>query len=162
MNKIKKKDIVVICLMIAVCCVPIVLFGISEVQYSNLTDGMIEHYAVITDIAYDVGRKGYIQDVFITYEVNGETYNRKLGTDTTISFAAGTYGNLQIGDKIPILYNPLDPNEIASERTSDVGRGIFIFSVCSLLFFTWILIIVIKGMRKQRIADQNNQEKIPD
>lgn len=111
---------------------------------------MIKHTAVITDVQYDISRRGYIQDIEVSYVVEDVSYSRELGTDTVLSYKAGTYGDMQVGDVVEILYNPNNPNEIATEKTSSVGLGVLIFSVFSLLFFILVLVLIIRRTRKQK------------
>ncbi len=150
MNKIQKKNFVTLCFIMLLFVVLITFFGISEIQYARLTKNMIEHSATITDIDYSVKNGGYTQKVEISYTINDITYSRPLSTDTFISFEAGAYGDMQVGDTILILYNPENPNEIATPKTSSVGFVILIFSICSLMFFIFILVLSIKGAKSQK------------
>ncbi len=158
MNKAQKKNVVTLCFIMLLFVVLITLFGISEIQYARLTKNMIAHSATVTDIDYSVKKGGYTQKVEISYTINDITYSRFLGTDTFISFEAGAYGDMQIGDTVLILYNPDNPNEIATPKTSSVGFVILIFSICSLMFFTFILVLSIKGAKKPKVIDSNNNK----
>lgn len=158
MNKAQKKNVVTLCFVMFLFFALIMFFGISEIQYARLTKNMIEHSATVTDIDYSVKKGGYTQKVEISYTINGITYSRPLGTDTFISFEAGAYGDMQVGDTILILYNPENPNEIATPKTSSVGFGILIFSICSLMFFIFILVLSIRGAKKPKVIDSNNNE----
>ncbi len=148
MNKAQKKNVVVLCLTMLLFVVIIIFFGISEIQYARLTENMLEHSATVTDIDYSAKKGGYTQKVEISYTIDGNTYSRPLGTDTIISFEAGAYGDMQVGDTILILYDPENPNEIATPKTSSVGLGIFIFSICSLVLLIFLLVLSIKGTKK--------------
>lgn len=157
MSKAKIKGIIYACAIMLLFASLIVFFGISEVQYARLTENMLETPATITDVEYEIGRKGYVQEIKVTYLVNDTVYTRELGTDTVISFEAGAYGDVQIGDTVSILYNPQNPNEIASPRTSSIGLWVCIISALGLAFFAFVLVLIIKGKSKERSGSETPQ-----
>ena len=114
---------------------------VSKVQYDNLVSNMKHIEAAIVDIDLDINTRGpNVQEIYIIYEVNDIVYNRELSTDTKISFAAGTGTHYSVGDKIDILYNPLNPNEIATPRSVDVGYG---YMAIGLLLLAWGMVALV-------------------
>lgn len=132
----------------------IVLFGsiiaffiVSKIQYDQLISNMISLEATIVDIDYDFHIKGPDQqEIYIEYAVDGVSYSRELETDTVISFAAGTGAHYSIGDKIPILYDPQNPEIIASPRSVSVGY----FWLILALFFLGLVLFALWWMIKSR------------
>jgi cell division protein FtsB len=103
--------------------------------------------ATIVDIDLDIHIKGPDeQEIYIEYEVDGITYSRELKTDTAISFRAGTGAHYSVGDKVPIFYNPQNPEIIASPRSVSVG----IFWLIFALFFLGLVLFSLWWMIKSR------------
>jgi hypothetical protein len=100
--------------------------------------------ATIVDVDSHVQPKGLDwQEIYIEYAVDGIVYNRKLKTDTTISFRAGHGAHYSVGEKVQIFYNPQNPEIIASPRSVSVGYFWLIFallSLCPVLFALWYVI----------------------
>ena len=149
MNKERIKQIIALCIVMLIFLTVFIFCFVSEIQYIILKNGMIECTATVTDIDIDLGHGGYKQIVGISYMVDGVEYTRQLGTDTTISVSAGVYGNMKEGDTVKIFYNPDDPYEIASEKTSNVGLIMIIFSVLGFLFFLNRTIKLIKSAKTE-------------
>ena len=122
----------------------VVFFVISKTQYDQLISDMESLEATIVDVDYHIRRKGLDwQEIYIEYEVDGIVYNRKLKTETAISFRAGSGALYSIGDKVPIFYNPQNPEIIASPRSMSVGYFWLIFALLFLgivLFSLWWMI----------------------
>ena len=114
---------------------------VSNIQYDTLVAEMVSTEATIIDIDMDYNRKGPDeQKIYIEYEVDGFIYSRKLATDTKVTFAAGLGSDYSVGDKVPIFYDPENPETIASPRTVRVGYamlaiGLFILAISIFLLF---------------------------
>jgi hypothetical protein len=103
--------------------------------------------ATIVDVDYHTRRKGLDwQEIYIEYEVDGIIYGRKLETDTVISFRAGSGAHYSVGEKVPIFYNPQNPEIIASPRSVSVG----IFWLIFALFFLGLVLFSLWWMIKSR------------
>ena len=122
----------------------VVFFVISKIQYDQLISDMESLEATIVDVDYHTRHKGLDwQEIYIEYEVDGIVYNRKLKTDTAISFRAGSGAHYSVGEKVQIFYNPQNPEIIASPRSVSVGYFWLIFalfSLCLVLFALWYVI----------------------
>ena len=143
-NRAFKKGLAAILFCIILFGSIVVFFIVSKIQYDQLVSDMKSLEATIVDIDYDVHPKGPDeQEIYIEYVVDGVIYSRELETDTVISFAAGTGANYSIGDKIPIFYDPQNPEIIASPRSQSVGIFWLIFALLFLalvLFGLWWMI----------------------
>lgn len=125
----------------------VVFFIISKVQYDHLVSGMQSLKATIVDIDFDIHVRGPDeQEIYIEYVVDGVVYSRELETDTAISFAAGTGAHYSIGDKVPIFYDPQNPEIIASPRSVSVGC----FWLILALFFLGLVLFALWWMIKSR------------
>ena len=103
--------------------------------------------ATIVDVDYHTRRKGLDwQEIYIEYEVDGIIYGRELETDTVISFRAGSGAHYSVGEKVPIFYNPQNPEIIASPRSVSVG----IFWLIFALFFLGLVLFSLWWMIKSR------------
>lgn len=118
----------------------ILLFGaviifsvVAKMQYDALVADMESVVATIVDIDLDIHVRGPDeQEIYITYEVDGVTYNRELKTDAQISFAPGSGAHYSVGDRINIFYDPQNPEIIASSRSVKVGYFYMNFGVGGL------------------------------
>lgn len=125
----------------------VVFFVISKIQYDQLISDMESLEATIVDVDYHIRRKGLDwQEIYIEYEVDGIVYSRELKTDTAISFRAGSGAYYSIGDKVPIFYDPQNPEIIASPRSMSVGYFWLIFA----LFFLGLVLFSLWWMIKSR------------
>jgi len=125
----------------------IVFFIISKIQYDQLVSDMKSIEATIVDVDYHTRRKGLAwQEIYIEYEVDGIIYGRELETDTVISFRAGSGAHYSVGEKVPIFYNPQNPEIIASPRSVSVG----IFWLIFALFFLGLVLFSLWWMIKSR------------
>ena len=122
----------------------VVFFIVSKIQYDQLVSDMKSIEATIVDVDYHTRRKGLDwQEIYIEYEVDGIIYGRELETDTVISFRAGSGTHYSVGEKVPIFYNPQNPEIIASPRSVSVGIFWLIFALLFLgivLFSLWWMI----------------------
>ena len=162
-NRAFKKGLAAILFCIILFSSVVVFFIISKIQYDQLVSDMNLLEATIIDIDYDVHRKGPDeQEIYIEYIVDGVVYNRELETDTTISFTAGTGAHYSIGDKVPIFYDPQNPEIIASPRSMSVGYFWLIFALLSLALVLFALWLMIKSHRKflvtQKQYDKEGEE----
>ena len=154
-NRDFKKALAAIFFCIALFGSTVVFFIISQVQYNQLTANMEPLEATIVDIDLDIHVRGpNEQEIYIEYEVDGKVYNRELETDTAISFEAGTAAHYSIGDKIPIFYDPQNPEIIASPRSQRVGMGWLIFALISLALALFCLILVLKTRRRHLVTQE--------
>ena len=132
---------------------------VAKIQYDNLVSGMKPVEATVVDIDWVTHYKGpNEQEIYITYEVNGEAYNRKLETDTVVSFSAGRGTYYSVGDKIEILYDPQNPGIIASRHFAVAGYFCFVLGV----FFLGVLLLPLGYMIKHKrefLVTQEGYEK---
>ena len=154
-NRTFKKGIVAILFCILLFGSIVAFFIISKVQYDRLVSGMQSLEATIVDIDLDIHVRGpNEQEIYIEYEVDGITYSRKLKTDTAISFTVGSGAHYSIGDKIPIFYDPQNPEIIASPRSQSVGIFWLIFALLSLALVLFVLWWMIKWRRKFLVTQE--------
>ena len=143
-NRAFKKGIAAILFCIILFSSIFVFFIVAKTQYDQLVSDMESTEATIIDIVHHVRRKGLDwQEIYIEYEVDGIIYVRELETDTVISFRAGSGAHYSVGEKVPIFYNPQNPEIIASPRSVSVGIFWLIFALFSLglvLFSLWRMI----------------------
>lgn len=154
-NRAFKKALIVIFCCMALFSSIVVFFVISHVQYAQLTSNMESVEATIIDLDLKVSRRSYEQEIYIQYEVDGTVYNRELGTDTVISFAAGRGALYSVGDKIQIFYDPQNPNTIATPRSQRVGSFYVIFALLSEALFLLTLIVMLKNRRNFLVTQED-------
>ena len=146
-NRAFKKGIVAILFCIILFSSIVTFFVVSKIQYDQLVSDMKSIEATIVDVDYHTRRKGLDwQEIYIEYEVNGIIYGRELETDTVISFRAGSGAHYSVGEKVPIFYNPQNPEIIASPRSVSVG----IFWLIFALFFLGLVLFSLWWMIKSR------------
>lgn len=146
-NRAFKKGLAAILFCIILFSSIVAFFVISKIQYDQLVSDMELLEATIVDVDYHARRKGLDwQEIYIEYEVDGIVYNRELKTDTKISFRAGSGANYSVGEKVPIFYNPQNPEIIASPRSVSVG----IFWLIFALFFLGLVLFSLWWMIKSR------------
>ena len=125
----------------------VVFFIVFKIQYDQLVSDMKSIEATIVDVDYHTRRKGLDwQEIYIEYEVDGIIYGRELETDTVISFRAGSGAHYSVGEKVPIFYDPQNPEIIASPRSVSVG----IFWLIFALFFLGLVLFSLWWMIKSR------------
>jgi len=133
---------------------------VSKIQYDNLVENMLPTKAQIIDIDLDISVRGPDeQEIYITYEVDGIVYERELATDTTISFDAGTEANYSVGDWVEILYNPENPNQIASPRSVSVANVFMWLGLAFLVFMLLVLYLIISGRKRFLITEEEHQRE---
>ena len=141
----------------------IIFFVVSFIQYGELTTGMETIEATIVDIDHIIHHKGpNEQEIFISYEVDGVTYERELKTDTAISFSPGRGAHYSVGDRIEIMYDPQDPTIIATSRSLGVGffyTGIAFFG---LAIFTFAFIFMLKHSRSFLVTQEEYEKEKED
>ena len=146
-NRAFKNGIVAILFCIILFSSIVTFFVVSKIQYDQLVSDMKSIEATIVDVDYHTRRKGLDwQEIYIEYEVDGIIYGRELETDTVISFRAGIGAHYSVGDKVPIFYNPQNPEIIASPRSVSVG----IFWLIFALFFLGLVLFSLWWMIKSR------------
>ena len=146
-NRAFKKGIVAILFCIILFSSIVTFFVVSKIQYDQLVSDMKSIEATIVDVDYHTRRKGLDwQEIYIEYEVDGIIYSRELETDTAISFRAGSGAHYSVGEKVPIFYNPQNPEIIASPRSVSVG----IFWLIFALFFLGLVLFSLWWMIKSR------------
>lgn len=154
-NRVFKKGLAAILFCMILFGSIVVFFIVSKIQYDRLVSHMNSLEATIVDIDLDVHFRGPDeQEIYIEYIVDGVVYNRKLETDTTISFAAGTGAHYSVGDKIQIFYDPQNPEMIASPRSQRVGIFCLIFALLSLALVLLALWWMIKSRRKFLVTQE--------
>ena len=158
-NRAFKKGLAAILFCTVLFSSIVVFFVISKIQYDQLVSDMESLEATIVDVDYHTRPKGLDwQEIYIEYEVDGIVYNRKLKTDTAISFRAGSGAHYSVGEKVQIFYNPQNPEIIASPRSVSVGIFWLIFALLSLgivLFSLWWMI----KSRQKFLVTQDEYDK---
>ena len=138
----------------------IVFFVVSRIQYARLVSGMESLEATVIDVDYDVHVKGpNDQEIYIEYVVDGVVYQRELKTDAAISFDAGTGAHYLVGDKVQILYDPQNPERIASPRSIAVGYFWLIFSSASFALVLFAFCSVMKRRRSFLVTRQEYKKE---
>lgn len=133
----------------------VVYFIVSKIQYDQLVSDMKSMEATIVDVDDHFGHKGLSwQEIYIEYEVDGIIYGRELETDTVISFMAGWCAHYSVGEKVPIFYNPQNPEIIASPRSVSVGIFWLIFALFFLGLVLFSLWWVIKSRQKFLVTQE--------
>ena len=146
-NRAFKKGIAAILFCTVLFSSIVVFFIVSKIQYDQLVSNMEPIEATIVDVDYHTRRKGLDwQEIYIEYEVDGIIYGRELETDTVISFRAGSGAHYSVEEKVPIFYNPQNPEIIASPRSVSVG----IFWLIFALFFLGLVLFALWWMIKSR------------
>ena len=146
-NRVFKKGLAAILFCTVLFSSIVVFFIVSKIQYDQLVFDMEPLEATIVDVDSHVRRRGLNwQEIYIEYAVGGIVYNRELKTDTAISFRAGTGAHYSVGEKVPIFYNPQNPEIIASPRSVSVG----IFWLIFALFFLGLVLFSLWWMIKSR------------
>ena len=148
-NRTFKQGMTGVLIFILISGLIFVLSVISKIQYDAIVSNMERIEATIIDIDLDMHIRGpNEQEIYISYEVDGTVYERQLGTDTSVSFAAGIGAHYSVGDKVEIFYDPQNPEVIASPRSVVVGyfyMGIFALSLAG---GGWLLFFLLKHKRK--------------
>ena len=155
------KDALLLLIPFFTASIALIVFPIvSKIQYDNLVSNMKSIEATIVDIDLDLNVRGPDeQEIYIIYEVDDVVYNRELSTDTKISFSAGTAANYSIGDTIEIFYNPRNPNEIATQRSVNVGYGVMIFGLILFALLLFALILILKNRQKFLVTQKKYEEE---
>jgi uncharacterized ion transporter superfamily protein YfcC len=152
-NKTFKEGIATILFCIVLFGSIVVFFIAAQGQYDRLVSGMKSMEATIIDVDHDMHIKGpNDQEIYIEYEVDGIVYHGELRTDTAISFDAGTGASYSIGDKVPILYDPQNPEIIASPRSLGVGHFWLVVALIGLALVLVCLIAVLKNHRRYLVT----------
>ena len=154
------KDGVIALIFCTLLCLFIMSFAvISKIQYNKLISEMESVEATIVDIDLDIHVRGPDeQEIYIVYRVGGKRYERELGSDTKISFSAGTAANYSVGDKIEIFYNPENPEIIAAPRSMKVANVYFLGCTAFLVMFLAPIGYLIKN-RKKHLVTYEEYEK---
>ena len=154
-NRVFKKGLAALLFCAILLCSIVVFFVISKIQYDQLISDMESLEATIVDIDLDVHSKGpHEQKIRIEYVIDGVVYSRELGTDTTISFAAGRGAHYSVGEKVQIFYNPQNPEIIASPRSVSVGYFWLIFALFFLGFVLFALWWMLKSRQKFLVTQE--------
>ena len=159
-NRVFKEGLTALLFCVLLCGFIIASFIVSKVQYDSLISKMKPIEATVVDVDWNYPRRGHPnQKIHITYEVDGATYSRKLGTDTKISFSSGTYAHYSVGDKIGIFYDPQDPGVIASPRSLGVGYVCMCGASVFLVFVLFLLLWVVKHHRRFLVTQQEYEKE---
>lgn len=135
-------------------------FIISKIQYDSLISEMKSLEATIVDIDLDIHARGPdVQDIYITYEVDGVVYNRKLKTDTKIAFAAGFGAHYSVGDKVEIFYDPHNPGVIASPQSINAGHFSMYIGLIGLVLSLPLMFDTIKNRRKFLVTQEDYEKE---
>ena len=148
-NRTFKQGMTGVLIFILISGLIFVLSVISKIQYDAIVSNMERIEATIIDIDLNIHRRGpNEQEIYISYEVDGTVYERQLGTDTSVSFAAGTGAHYSVGDKVEIFYDPQNPEVIASPRSVVVGYFYMGISALSLAGGGCLLFFLFKNKHK--------------
>ena len=148
-NRTFKQGMTGVLIFILISGLIFVLSVISKIQYDAIVSNMERIEATIIDIDWNRHRRGpNEQEIYISYEVDGTVYERQLGTDTSVSFAAGMGAHYSVGDKVEIFYDPQNPEVIASPRSVVVGYFYMGISALSLAGGGCLLFFLLKHKRK--------------
>ena len=159
-NRVFKKGIAGILFCLTLFGSIVAFFITFKIQYNQLVSNMESIGATITDVENHYRRKGlYWQEIYVEYEVDGIVYNRELKTDTAISFNAGDGAHYSVGDNVQILYDPQNPEIIASPRTVGVGYFWLIFSLLSLSLVIFALCWMIKSRQKYLVTQEEYDQE---
>ena len=121
---------------------------------------MLPLEATIVDIHLDIHTKGpNEQEIYVEYVVDGVAYGRELKTDTAVSFEAGRGAHYAIGDKIPIFYDPQNPEIIASPRSMAVGVFFAAVALLGLVLVVIGLIVVVKNRRQYLVTREDYDQE---
>ena len=162
-NRVFKKGISTLLLGFLLFMSIVIFVVTSLVQYNNLTAEMMTLDATIVDINRIIHHKGPDeQEIFISYEVDGVTYERELRTDTAISFSPGRGAHYSVGDKIEILYDPQNPMIIASPRSVGVGFFYMGIALFGLAVFVFGLVVMIRHSRSFLVTQEEYEKEKED
>ena len=133
---------------------------IAKIQYDSIVPHMKTVDARIVDIDIDAHINGpHVQEIYITYTVDGVIYTRELKTDTPVSFAPGTGTHYSIDDKIEIFYDPQNPEVIACSQSVTVGSYYLLISFGGLALIMFALFSVLKHRRSFLVTQEEYQEE---
>ncbi len=160
-NRTFKKGIVAILFCLLLFGSVVAFAVVAKVQFDTLVSEMKTVEAEIVDIDLDIHVKGPDEQIiYVTYEVDGETYTRELKTDTKISFAPGRGAHYSVGDTVEVFYDPEDPRVIASSRSVGVGNYYMAIALLGLGLVAFALICMLKHSRKFLVTqDEYEKEK---
>ena len=162
-NRVFKKGMAAILFCTVLFSSIVVFFIVSKIQYDQLVSDMEPIEATIVDVDYHTRRKGLDwQEIYIEYEVDDIVYNRKLKTDTAISFRAGSGAHYCVGDKIQIFYDPQNPEIIASPRSVKVGYFYLTVGLIFLIFVLFLLAWIMKRRRKFLVTQEEYDKEGED
>lgn len=136
----------------------------AVVQYHDLTVHMVSTKATVVDMDWEHHVRGpHEQKLTVTYEVDGVTYERELSTDTKVSFSAGRGANYSVGDSVTVLYDPQNPETIASPRSMTVT---YFYTAVSLplvalggFFLVWMLMHTDRYMQTPKEYEKEGEQK---
>ena len=144
----------------ALLCGAMFVFSvIAGIEYAFLTRDMCYAQAKIVDIDWEHHMKAPdVQELQITYTVDGVPYTRQLGTDTQVSFEPGRGAHYSPGDTITILYDPQDPTVIAAPQSLLVGGFYGLLGLGGLIFCAWCSGYLFRH-RKRFLVSQEEYKK---
>ena len=149
---------VVFCILLSSICITLPI--VSKIQYDNLVSNMKSIEATIVDIDLDIKVRGPdMQEIYISYEVDDVVYSRELSTDTKIAFAAGMGTHYSVGDKLDILYNPLNPNEIATPLSVAGGSFFIVIGLVLLALVMLAFALMLKNRRKFLVTKEEYEKE---
>lgn len=120
------------------------IFGgiFSVVQQKSFMEDAERVEALITDIQYYRSSNGHrSEDVYVSYEIDGEEYETKLGEYSS---------SMHKGQTIDLYYDPDDPYEV---MTGDVAKtvGIIFIIVGGVVFSASMIIVFLRGRKKRKM-----------
>lgn len=142
---VKKREINIVALVTVIFGFIGAIFiigGICSIVYQkNFMEDAERVEALITDIQYRYDRDGHRSgDVYVSYEIDGEEYETKLGEYSS---------SMHKGQTINLYYDPEDPYEV---MTGDVAKtiGIIFIIVGGVLFAVSMIIVFLSGRKKRK------------
>ncbi|MBO5898260.1 MAG: DUF3592 domain-containing protein [Clostridia bacterium] len=120
--------------------------GFSDVWYRHRIADMepVEATVVDTDL-HDRRRNPDIQEVSVTYEVDGETYQGELDMAVKSLFV-GRRVLYSVGDKITLYYDAENPYEIAYPNSA----GFLDFFSFAGMFVLLLIVLVVSAIARKR------------
>lgn len=140
MNKNEKKTFIIMFL----CAILFLSVGIFlRAQAAHFIKNGVKTEALITEITYDPDTDDY--DVFVEFEVNGESISGKL--DIYSSF-------MHEGETVNVYYLKNDPHSFSCAEFNKLpfllctAASLVLFAACGILFFGQIRNIKLKRLKK--------------
>lgn len=137
--------------------------AISLIQYYTIIGEMQSNEAKIVDIEYDPGFRRSSKDIYITYTIDGMTYNNQYKTEGMLIDDVSFQAHYSVGDTVEIFYDPNDPNIIAAPRSATVASGWLLVSVIPTIASICSLVYTLSNSHKYLVTQEeykNEKEEL--